>query len=195
MMWLNVISGRFPESFAHSICGLSWQKVIKRMLIFQIILKLLDKNFLYILLKTQSVAYLHIGLSKWHETQVTTSPWATKAHCSNMQRVLPWIHLRGTPQQQHAPTCMHCEGPFIAACSFRFYIVLRVKRGHRYCHPWILYVCRLNVFYNISKVVPQFRAITFQKLYPLMYLNTFLVLIIWSQLCLPIYSILSVWWM
>ena len=41
MMWLNVISGRFPESFAHSICGLSRQKVIKRMLIFQIILKLL----------------------------------------------------------------------------------------------------------------------------------------------------------
>ena len=46
---------------------------------FQTILKLLDNNFLYILLKTRSVEYLHIGLSEWHETQVATSPWATKA--------------------------------------------------------------------------------------------------------------------
>ena len=44
----------------------SWQEVIKRILIFQTILKLLNNNFLYILLKTQSVAYLHIGLSEWH---------------------------------------------------------------------------------------------------------------------------------
>ena len=29
-------------------------------------LNLLYNNFLYILLKTQSVAYLHIGLSEWH---------------------------------------------------------------------------------------------------------------------------------
>ena len=36
-------------------------------------------DFLYILLKTQNVAYLHSGLYAWHETQVTTSPWATKA--------------------------------------------------------------------------------------------------------------------
>ena len=54
------------------------KKNIKRILIFQTILKLLN-NCLYILLKTQSVAYLHIGLSQWHETQVITSPWATKA--------------------------------------------------------------------------------------------------------------------
>ena len=40
-------------------------------------------NFLYILLKTHSVGYLHIGLSEWHETQVTTSPWATKALWKN----------------------------------------------------------------------------------------------------------------
>ena len=52
-------------------------------MIFQTILKLLNKNFLYILFKTQSVAYLHIGLSDWHETQVTTSPWATKALWKN----------------------------------------------------------------------------------------------------------------
>ena len=36
-----------------------WKKVIKRILIFQAIIKLLNNNFLYILLKTQSVAYLH----------------------------------------------------------------------------------------------------------------------------------------
>ena len=57
---------RFAPNFAHSICGLSWQKVIKRILIFQTILKLLNNNFLYILLKTRSVGYLHIGLSEWH---------------------------------------------------------------------------------------------------------------------------------
>ena len=46
----------FAPNFAYSICGLSWQKVSKRILIFQTILKLLKDNFLYILLKTQSVA-------------------------------------------------------------------------------------------------------------------------------------------
>ena len=56
-------------NFAHSIYGLAWQKVITRILIFQTILKLLN-NFQSILLKTQSVAYL-LGLSEWHETQVT----------------------------------------------------------------------------------------------------------------------------
>ena len=50
---------------------------------FQTILKLLNSNFLYILLKTQSVAYLHTGLSEWHEPDVTTSPWATKALWKN----------------------------------------------------------------------------------------------------------------
>ena len=69
----------FPLNIAHSICGLSWQKVIKTILIFHTILKLLNNNFLYILLETQSVAYLHSGLSKWHETQVTTSTWALEA--------------------------------------------------------------------------------------------------------------------
>ena len=53
------------------------KKNIKRILIFQTILKLLN-NCLYILLKTQSVAYLHIGLSQWHETQVITSPWGSE---------------------------------------------------------------------------------------------------------------------
>ena len=33
-------------------------------------------NFLQILLQTGSVAYLHISLSEWHETQATTTPWA-----------------------------------------------------------------------------------------------------------------------
>ena len=70
---------RFPWNFAHRICGPSWQKAVKRILIFETILKLLNNNFQYILLKAQSVAYLHNGLSEWHETQVTTSPWATKA--------------------------------------------------------------------------------------------------------------------
>ena len=36
--------------------------------------KLLNNNFLYILLKTWNVAYLHIGVSECHETQVNTSP-------------------------------------------------------------------------------------------------------------------------
>ena len=35
-------------------------------------LKLLNSNFLY---------NLHSGPSEWHETQVTTSPWAPKALC------------------------------------------------------------------------------------------------------------------
>ena len=77
---------QFPRSFAHSICGLSWQKFITRILIFQTILKLLNKNFLYIWLKTRSIAYLHIGLSEWHETQEATSPWATKALWKNDKR-------------------------------------------------------------------------------------------------------------
>ena len=50
-------------------------------MIFQLILKLLNNNIVYMLLKTVSVAYLHFGLSKWHETQFTTSPWAPKALC------------------------------------------------------------------------------------------------------------------
>ena len=45
--------------------------------------QVVELNFLYILLKTHSVGYLHIGLSEWHETQVTTSPWATKALWKN----------------------------------------------------------------------------------------------------------------
>ena len=65
------------------------KKVIKRNLIFQTILKLLNDNFLYILLKTKSVACLHIGLSQWHETQVTTSPWATKALWKNYKLLFP----------------------------------------------------------------------------------------------------------
>ena len=40
----------FAPNFAHSICGLYWQRVIKIILIFQTILKLLNNNFLYILL-------------------------------------------------------------------------------------------------------------------------------------------------
>ena len=55
----------FALNFAHSICGLSWQKVIKIILIFQTILKLLNNNFLSTLLKTQSVAYLHTNLSDY----------------------------------------------------------------------------------------------------------------------------------
>ena len=69
------------------------KKVIKRIVIFQTILKLLSNNFLHILLKTQSVAYLHIGLSEWHETQVTTSPWATKAQ--NLSKAFTYVTPRG----------------------------------------------------------------------------------------------------
>ena len=49
---------RFPRNFAHSICGLSWHKFIKIMLIIQTILTLLDNNFLYILLKTKRISTL-----------------------------------------------------------------------------------------------------------------------------------------
>ena len=49
---------------------------------------LLFNNFLYILLKTQSVAYLHISLSEWHEIQATTSPWASEA----LWKLLPDNH-------------------------------------------------------------------------------------------------------
>ena len=72
---------QFAQNFAHSICGPFWQKVIKRILICQRILKLLNNNFLWIRVKTGSVAYLHIGVSKWRETEDTTSPWAPKALC------------------------------------------------------------------------------------------------------------------
>ena len=44
----------------------------------QKLLKLLNTNFLYILYKTGNVAYLHIAVSEWHKTHVTTSPWAPK---------------------------------------------------------------------------------------------------------------------
>ena len=57
------------------------KNLLKEFFIFQTILKLLNSNLLYILRNTQSVAYLHIGLSKWHETQVTTSTWAPEALC------------------------------------------------------------------------------------------------------------------
>ena len=39
------------------------RKLLK-LLVFQTILKLLNNNFLYILLNTQNVAYVHIGVSK-----------------------------------------------------------------------------------------------------------------------------------
>ena len=64
-------SSQFPRNFAHSICGLSWQKVIERILMVQSILKLLNDNFWQISFQTGSVAYFHIGVSEWHETQVT----------------------------------------------------------------------------------------------------------------------------
>ena len=56
-------------------------KVIKWILILQTILKLLHTNLLQIWYKTGSTGYLDTGVSKWHETQVTTSPWAPKALC------------------------------------------------------------------------------------------------------------------
>ena len=40
---------------------------------------LLNNNFLQISFQTGSVAYLHIGVSEWHENQVTTSPKGPKA--------------------------------------------------------------------------------------------------------------------
>ena len=70
-----------PFFTKHSICGPSWQKVIKRILTFRTILKLLNKNFLQILFRTGSIAYLHIGVSEWHETHVTTFPWAPESLC------------------------------------------------------------------------------------------------------------------
>ena len=39
---------RFVPNFAQSICGPSWQKAIKRILIFPTVLNLWNKNFLYI---------------------------------------------------------------------------------------------------------------------------------------------------
>ena len=55
------------------------KKNIKIILIFHRIFKLLNSNFLQISFQTGSVAYLHISVSKRHETQVTTSPWVPKA--------------------------------------------------------------------------------------------------------------------
>ena len=77
------------RNVANLLFRTSPRKLVKRILIFQTILKLLNNNLLYILLKTQSVAYLHIGVSQWHETQVTTSPWATKALWKNINLLFP----------------------------------------------------------------------------------------------------------
>ena len=63
------------------------KKVIEIILIFQTILKLLNNNFWQILFQKGSVAYLHIGVSKWHETQITTSSWAPKALCKIVPEV------------------------------------------------------------------------------------------------------------
>ena len=54
---------RFTRNLAIlTITGPSWQKVFKRLLIGQMILKLLNNNFLQIWFKTGSVAYRHIGV-------------------------------------------------------------------------------------------------------------------------------------
>ena len=63
------------------------------------ILNLLNNNFLYILLKTQSVAYLHSCLSEWHETQLTTSPWDPEALC----KMLADDHYDQTPPTDWTP--------------------------------------------------------------------------------------------
>ena len=49
---------RFARNLAYSICGSSWQKVIKRILIGQTMLNLFNNNFLQIWFKPGSVAYL-----------------------------------------------------------------------------------------------------------------------------------------
>ena len=54
------------------------------MRIVQRILKLLNNNFLQIWFKTGSTGYLHIGVVEWHETQVSTSPWAPESLCKNV---------------------------------------------------------------------------------------------------------------
>ena len=72
---------RCARNFVHSICWPSWQKAIKRILIAQRLLKLLNNNFLQIWFKTGIPAYVHTDVYEWHETQFTTSPWAPKALC------------------------------------------------------------------------------------------------------------------
>ena len=68
---------QFARNLTHSIYRPSWQKVIKRLLIGQLILKLLNNNFLQIWLKTESVAYPHwCGLMTWNSGYYfPMSPW------------------------------------------------------------------------------------------------------------------------
>ena len=79
----ELLPGHFTDlhQTLHTASLDSPDKKIFWILIFQTILKLLNNNFLQISFQTGSVAYLHIGVSKWHETQVTTSPWAPVALC------------------------------------------------------------------------------------------------------------------
>ena len=65
----------------HFFSFCKFAKYHKPTLIFQTLLKLLNNNFLEISFQTGSVAYLHITASEWHETWVTTSPWAPEALC------------------------------------------------------------------------------------------------------------------
>ena len=66
------------------------KKNIKRILIFQRILKLLKNNFLYILVKTRSVAYLDKITSNYHNTFVRAI--LRKVFCLNYYfvRILLW---------------------------------------------------------------------------------------------------------
>ena len=47
-----------------------------------------------ILVKTGSVAYLHSGVSEWHETQVTTFPLAPKALCNSLGDDHQVVHFK-----------------------------------------------------------------------------------------------------
>ena len=99
--FLELLPGNLTETLHTASVDSPDKKVIKRIVIFQTILKLLSNNFLHILLKTQSVAYLHIGLSEWHETQVTTSPWATKAQ--NLSKAFTYVTPGGAVHFDASP--------------------------------------------------------------------------------------------
>ena len=63
----------YAPNFAHSIFGLSLTEWRERKSWFNTIPKLGINNFLTKIAKIVSVAYLHIGVSDWHETWVDTA--------------------------------------------------------------------------------------------------------------------------
>ena len=81
---------RFAPNFAWSMCGPSWQKVIKRILIVHKMPEMSNNSFLHIVLKTNNLAYLYKILSDYHinvhNCVVRTDEGFSKIWCKSANR-------------------------------------------------------------------------------------------------------------